>query len=76
MIAKVGSDSPLECQVQEHEKNTEPISNSVLCTGIFSGHGCQTGCGDDNANETSDVHAPTGVDPVVKPGAERIVNDT
>lgn len=73
---RIGSDSPLECQVQEHEENTESISNPVLCTGVFSGHGCQTGCGDDDANEAGDVHAPARVDPVVKPGAKRVVNDT
>lgn len=67
---------PLECQIQEHEEDTESVSNPVGCTGVFSRHGSQARSSDDDTDKASDVHAPSGVDLVVEPGSERVVNDT
>lgn len=65
---------PLECQIQEHEKNTESVTNPVGSTGVFGRHGCQARGSDDNTDKASDVHASSRVDLVMEPGSERVIN--
>lgn len=67
---------PLECQIQEHEKDTKSVSDPVGRTGIFSCHCSQTRCCDNDTDKAGDVHAASGVDLVMEPGSERVVNDT
>lgn len=67
---------PLERQIQEHEKDTESVSDPVGRTGIFSCHCSQARCCDNDTDKAGDVHAASGVDLVMEPGSERVVNDT
>lgn len=70
------SNSPLEGQVQVDEEDTEPISNFVRSAGVLSGHGRQTGCGDNDARKADNVHGAPRVNSIMKPGTTRIVNQT
>lgn len=69
-------DSPLEGQIKVHEEYTKSISDLVCCTSILGGHSSQTGCRYDNADKASHVHAAPGVNFIMEPGAQRIVDDT
>ena len=69
-------DSPLEGQIKVYKEYTEPISDFVGCTSILGGHSSQTGCRYDNAGKADHVHAAPGVDFIMEPGAQRIVDDT
>lgn len=69
-------DSPLEGQIKVHEEDTESISDFVCCTSVLGGHSSQTGRGDDNADKSDHVHATPGVDFIMEPGAQRIVDQT
>lgn len=69
-------DSPLEGQIKVHEEDTESISDLVCRTSILGGHSSQAGCRDDNADKADHVHATPGVDFIMEPGAQRIVDQT
>lgn len=66
---KVCKDSPLKCQIREHEENTEAVSDTVGGAGIFSGNCCEARGRDDDPNEAGNVHPATGVDNVMKPSS-------
>lgn len=75
-MKKLKLNSPLEGQVQVDEEDTKPVSNLVGCADILGGHGSETRGGDDNTHETRHEHAAAGVDLVVEPSAQRVVDQT
>lgn len=74
--ANAGPNSPLESQVQVDEENTKPVSNLVGCADKLGRHGSETRGGDNDTHETGHEHATAGVDLVVEPGTQGIVNET
>lgn len=66
----------MEREIQEHEEDTKAISNLVLGARVFSSHSSKARGSNDHSNESGDVHLATGVDPIVQPGAKRVVDAT
>jgi hypothetical protein len=67
---------PLECQIQEHEEDTEAVSNPILGAGILSSHGSKARSSDDHSDEASNIHLAAGVDFVMEPGTKRVIYAT